>query len=207
MIRTIAAASVLTAGLALGLGSLPAQAQVSTTVASAAESGQYAVEPYHTRIVFAVSHMGFTTWYGDFTGASGSLTFDAKAPAKSSLSISIPTGSVATTNAKLDGELKSATWFDATQYPTITFQATGIKVTGKSTGHITGNLTFHGVTKAVTLLAHFNGAGTNPLDHKYTIGFNATTLIKRSEFGVKTYVPVVGDEVTVTISAAFEKQG
>jgi len=67
------------------------------------------------------------------------------------------------------------------------------------------DLTFHGVTRPVTLDASFNGAGVNPLDKSYTAGFNATTVINRSDFGVKTYVPLIGDETTLRISAAFVK--
>jgi len=72
---------------------------------------------------------------------------------------------------------------------------------------ITGNLTLHGVTKPVVLHAHFIGAGVNPINKAYTVGFEATTTIKRSEFGVSTYVPAVGDDVQLTIEGAFELQG
>ena len=78
-------------------------------------------------------------------------------------------------------------------------------VTGARTADITGALTLHGVTQPLVLHARFNGAGVNPLDHAYTSGFEATGVIRRSEFGVAKYVPLVGDEVTLTISAAFEK--
>jgi polyisoprenoid-binding protein YceI len=69
---------------------------------------------------------------------------------------------------------------------------------------VTGNLTLHGVTKPVTLDVKFNGAGTNPLDKKYTVGFEVSGAIKRSDFGVNTYVPLIGDDVKITISAGFE---
>lgn len=183
-----------------------APAGPASTDAKAVQAGTYAVEPGHTRVQFTVSHMGFTDWYGDFTGASGSLTIDPAKPAASKLDISIPTASVSTTNAKLDGELKSADWFGADQYPTIRFVATKVAPTGASTARITGDLTFHGVTRPVTLIARFHGAGVNPLSKAYTAGFNATTTIRRTDFGVKTYVPLIGDEVAIRISAAFEKK-
>ena len=63
----------------------------------------------------------------------------------------------------------------------------------------------HGVTRPVTLQVRFVGAGTNPLDHAYTTGFQATGVLTRSDFGVKTYTPLIGDEVTLTIAGAFEK--
>ena len=192
-------------GVALSAAALaPALAQVSTTVAAKVPAGTYAVEPYHTRILFDVSHMGFTTWYGDFTNASGVLSFDPMAPAKSALSISFPTASISTTNTKLDGELRSPMWFDAASYPTISFKSTKIVLLGHNKGEIIGDLTLHGVTRAVTLIAHFNGGGINPLDKKYTIGFDATGSLSRAAFGVKTYEPLIGDKVGLMLSGAFE---
>ncbi|GAB0118448.1 YceI family protein [Acidisoma sp. 7E03] len=205
MIRSLLLGSAFAAGLALATVA-PALAQVETTTPAKVPAGTYKVEPYHTRILFAVSHMGFSTWYGNFSNASGTLTFDSKAPAKSVLDISFPTDSVTTTNTKLDGELKSPAWFDATQFPTITFKSTKITVTGHDTGKIEGDLTFHGVTHPVTLTAHFNGGGTNPLDKAYTIGFDATGTLSRAEFGVKTYEPLIGDKVHLILSGAFELQ-
>jgi polyisoprenoid-binding protein YceI len=76
------------------------------------KAGIFQVEPSHTRILFAVSHMGFTTWYGDFTGATGTLTLDPAKLADASFTITIPANSVSTTNAKLDGELNGPKWFD-----------------------------------------------------------------------------------------------
>ena len=171
----------------------------------AVQAGSYAVEPSHTRVQFTVSHMGFTDWYGDFTSVSGSLSLDPAHVSAAKVNISIPVASVSTTNAKLDGELKSPDWFGAVAYPTIAFVSTKVVPNGANKATITGNLTFHGVTKPVVLKASFNGAGVNPLDKKYTVGFNASTTIKRSDFGVKTYVPLIGDETTLRISAAFEK--
>lgn len=172
---------------------------------AAVTAGSYAVEPSHTRVQFSVSHMGFSDWYGDFAGATGTLSLDPKQIGASKLEINIPVASVTTTNAKLDAELKSAEWFDADKHPTIRFVATKVERTAADRASITGDLTFHGVTKPVVLDARFNGAGINPLNKAYTIGFNATTTINRSDFGVKTYVPLIGDTVTLRISAAFEK--
>jgi polyisoprenoid-binding protein YceI len=189
----------------LSASTAQAEPQAKTDPA-AVQAGAYAVEPVHTRVLFSVSHMGFTTWYGEFTNVSGTLDLDPQTPEKSAVEIHIPVNTVTTTNAKLDGELKSDQWFDAAQYPDIAFKSARIVATGKGTGRLTGDLTFHGVTKPVTLAVRFNGAGVNPLDKKYTVGFNATGSIKRSDFGVKTYVPLIGDEVDLIISAGFERQ-
>jgi polyisoprenoid-binding protein YceI len=171
---------------------------------AAVQAGSYSLETRHARILFAVSHMGLSTWYGDFSGATGSLILDPKNPAAAALDVSIPVASVSTTNTILDGELKSPVWFDATQFPSITFKSTKVTVTGPDTAKVTGDLTFHGVTKSVTLEATFKAAAPNPMTKAFTVGFEVKGALKRSDYGVKTYVPVIGDDVDLTISAPFE---
>ena len=173
---------------------------------SAVQGGTFAVEPTHTRVMFAVSHMGFSTWYGDFTQASGSLTLDPKTPAAAVLDVTVQTASVSTTNAKLDGELRDPTWFDAAKYPTIHFRSTKVTPTGPGRADVAGDFTLHGVTRPLVLHAVFNGAGANVMSKAYTVGFEGTGVIKRSDFGVTKYVPLVGDEVKITLSGAFEKR-
>ncbi|MFN3523465.1 MAG: YceI family protein [Phenylobacterium sp.] len=202
-IPTKIAAVAVVAALAVS-GGVYAQSALNTDPA-AVEAGAYTLETSHARVVFATSHMGFSTWYGDFSGATGTLTLDPKDPAASKLEVSIPAASVTTTNAKLDAELKSADWFDAATYPTITFKSTKVTPTGPGAAKVEGDLTFHGVTKPVTLDARFKASGTNPLSKAYTVGFEVTGQLKRSDFGVKTYVPLIGDEVSLMISAPFEK--
>ncbi len=188
---------------ALALAPIAALAQNVDTNPADVKAGTYQVEPTHTRVLFAVSHMGFTTWYGNFTGVSGSLTLDPKALAKTSFDITIPANSVTTTNTTLDGELNSPEWFDTAKYPTITFKSEKVVRTGHDTALVTGELTFHGVTRPETLKVSFNASGVNPLSKQYTIGFNATGELKRSDFNQSTYVPLIGDQVELIISAAF----
>jgi polyisoprenoid-binding protein YceI len=101
---------------------------------------------------------------------------------------------------KLDEHLKSADFFDAAKYPDITFKSTKVEKVGASGLKIVGNLTIHGVTKPVTLNAKINKIGENPMMKKASAGFDATTTIKRSEFGVDKYVPNVSDEIPVRIT-------
>jgi polyisoprenoid-binding protein YceI len=204
-ISVLALTAALAAGSAVAPACFaPACAQVTTTTPSAVHPGNYTVEPTHTRIAFAVSHMGFTTWFGDFTGASGTLSLNPAKASASTLSVSVPIASVSTTNAKLDSELKEADWLDAAKYPTATFTANKITASA-GTAKVAGTLTLHGVTKPVVFSVKFNGAGVNPLDKAYTVGFEVRGRIKRSDFGVKKYVPLVGDDVDLIISAAFEQ--
>jgi polyisoprenoid-binding protein YceI len=191
---------------------LPACAQILAAAAPPVihdplrvKPGTYAVEPHHTQVVFDVLHMGFTHYYGTFSDASGVLAYAAKKPGEMSVSISVPVASVSTTSPKLDEELKSADWLDATHYPTMVFRSTQVTQTGPDSADVAGMLTLHGVTKPLTLHATFVGAGVNILDHKETIGFQLTGTLKRSEFGVSKYVPLIGDAVSLTIAAAFER--
>jgi polyisoprenoid-binding protein YceI len=203
--RKISTILIAAAALAAAPAALHAQSPVANPAPAAVQACDYKVETSHTRVQFTVSHMGFSDWYGDFTGATGTLNLDPKAIAKAKLDVTIPVASVSTTNATLDGELKSNAWFDAEKFPSITFTSTKVTQTGPRTALVAGNLTFHGVTKPVVLKASFLASGVNPLSKGYTIGFNATTAFKRSDFGVKTYVPLISDEVSLRISAAFEK--
>ncbi len=196
----------LSAAFSTVLLAAPAFAQEVSHDPATVQAGAYAVEPVHTRVLFSVGHMGFTTWYGEFTKVSGSLSLDPKAVGKSTLEIHIPVDTVSTTNAQLDGELKDAPWLDAKQFPEIVFKADKVTEAGKGSAKVAGTLTLHGVTKPVVLDVKFNGAGTNVLDKKYTVGFEVSGKIKRSDFGIKTYLPLIGDEVDLIISAAFEHQ-
>ena len=170
------------------------------------EAGSFAIDKNHAKIIFSLSHFGFSTYYGLFTGFDAKLGFDPKAPEKSSLEVTVDTDSVATTNPKLDTHLKSPDFLDAAKFPSASFKATKITLTGPSSGTVAGDFTLHGVTKPIVLNATLHGAGTNPMSKKYVLGIDATGVIKRSEFGISTYVPMVGDEVTLTISGEFDRQ-
>jgi polyisoprenoid-binding protein YceI len=169
-------------------------------------AGNYAVEPGHTQIAWTVNHLGVSLFSGMFSQASGTLVIDPAKIAATKVAISVPVASVQTTSDKLTAELKSADWFDAAKYPTMTFVSTKVTPTGATTADITGNLTFHGVTKPVTIEAVFTGVGSS-MSKKANIGFTGSTDIKRSEFGFSTYVPLISDAVHLSISAAFQVAG
>lgn len=170
------------------------------------KSGTYKVEAGHTQVDFSVLHFGFTYYSGQFSNVSGSLKLDAAHPSASKLSVTIPVSSVSTSSTVLTDELKNNEWFDAAKYPDATFVSTQVSPAGAEDAVVSGNLTLHGVTKPVVLHVHFVGAGVNPMDKAYTVGFQATGTIHRSDFGVKKYVPYVSDDVNLTIAGAFEKQ-
>lgn len=196
----------LTAFALVGVGGVAAAQSPANPSPAAVQAGAYGVEPAHTRVLFSLSHMGFSTWYGEFTGASGSLTIDPKNANLDAVTVTVPTASVSTSNATLNEELKGDKWLDAGKFETISFRSTRVIPTGDRTADVEGQLTLHGVTRPVTLKASFNAAGVNPLTKGYTVGFEVSGDVKRSDFGVTTYVPLIGDDVHLIISAAFEKK-
>jgi polyisoprenoid-binding protein YceI len=171
------------------------------------KAGTYKVESYHTQVGFSLSHFGFTNYSGLFSGATGSLRLDPAHLGATQIEVSIPVQSIETTVPALTDELKGDKWFDATKFPQATFTSTNVTVAKNGEATIAGNLTLHGVTKPIVLHAHLMGAGVNPLDKMYTVGFQASGTIKRSDFGVSLYAPALGDEVKLSIAAAFELQG
>ena len=174
----------------------------------AVQSGNYTLEPTHTEVMFGVGHFGFSTYYGQFPGTTGSLKLDSGNPAASQLDVSVPVANVWTASDKLTDELKSADWLDAKAFPAMTFHSTKITPTGPTTADVAGDLTLHGVTKLVVLKATFKRAAVFPMNKKYMIGFDATGHLKRSDFGVSKYVQFgLADDIDLIISAPFERQG
>ncbi|PTQ10096.1 hypothetical protein CLG96_13245 [Sphingomonas oleivorans] len=169
------------------------------------KAGTYSIDPSHAQIGFTVRHFGFNDYFGLFGSPKGTLTLDPANPAKAAVSVEIPLSAIATSSEGLTTHLKKPEFFDVEKFPTATFKSTSVAVSGTS-AKIAGTLTIKGVTKPVTLDAQFVGAGTNPFNKKDTIGFSATTKLKRSDFGVSYGIPLVTDEVDLKISVAFEKQ-
>ncbi|KST60950.1 polyisoprenoid-binding protein [Methylobacterium sp. GXS13] len=199
--------SILASSLLALLVATPVLAQTPPTRDPAQiQAGTYVVDPNHTQVGWRVSHMGFSNYAGGFSDVSGTLDLQPKNPSAAKLTIKIPVASVTTTSAKLTDELKGDQWLDAAKFPEMTFVSTKVTPEGKDKAKVTGNLTLHGVTKPVTLDVTLVGAGVNPLSKKVTVGFDATGTLKRSEFGVKTYVPLIGDDLHLTIAGAFERQ-
>ncbi len=197
----------LAATLAAALVSAGAAQAQTTPTRDPAEvrPGAYTVEPEHTQVTWTLSHLGFTNFSGRFSNVSGSLTLTPRNPLSSQFEISIPTDTVDTPSEKLNGELKGADWLDTTRYPTATYKSSKIELTGHGQARVSGALTLHGVTHPLVLDVHFNAAGINPIDHHYTVGFSASGTIHRRDYGVTKYDPIVGDDVTLTISAPFEQ--
>ena len=126
-------------------------------------------------------------------------------PANSRIEVTIETASVDTFFAKRDEHLRSADFFNVAEHPTMTFKSTKVERTGENTARMVGDLTLLGVTKPVALDVTLNAFKENPINNKMTAGFTATGSIKRSEFGMKAYVPAVGDTVALRIDMEMQK--
>ena len=176
-------------------------------------AGDYTLDPSHASLTWRVSHLGLSTYTARFTKLDATLNFDPKDPAKSKVVAKVNPLSVETdfpTPEKKDFDKELATgdqWFNANKFPDITFESGKIEKTGEKTGLIHGKLTFMGVTKPLTLAATFNGAYLKkPFVEIPALGFSATATIKRSDWGLATYVPYIGDEVQLLIETEFHQE-
>ncbi|MEO7787671.1 MAG: YceI family protein [Sphingomicrobium sp.] len=191
--------------LPLGAASLAQMPTVApgAPIASRVVAGTYDIEPSHSQVLFSVNHLGFSLYSGQFTNPTGTLTIDPKQPGSAKVDVSFPIKDVRTTVAALDAHLQKPEFFDADKFPVGRFVSTRVVATG-TTAMIDGNLTLKGVTRPVTLKARFVGAGPAVMGPpKLNFGFAATTMVKRSDFGISAGVPLVSDNVELTINAAF----
>lgn len=166
-------------------------------------SGVYTLDKSHASITFTIKHLGFSHYTGRFNDFDAKLNFDAKDVTKSTLDVTINTDSTDTNNEHLEQKLDSADFLNVAKFPTATFKATKIEKTSATEGLITGNFTFLGVTKPLTLKATFNGAGLNGYTNSNVLGFSAVGELKRSDFGLSAYAPAVADEVKFYIEVEF----
>lgn len=182
----------LTTALAVGLAA-PAFA--------AAE--RYALDASHSQVLFSYNHLGMSTTWNMFSGFEGEIMFDQEDPASSSVSVSIPVRSLFTGWEARFEHFMGDDFFGAGEGDMITFSSTAINVTGEETAEITGDLTINDITQEVVLDATLNATGEVPFGPQQgtpMAGFNATTTILRSDFGLGAFAPAIGDELDVQIS-------
>lgn len=180
---------------------LLAAALMFVSASTFASTETYTIDSSHTQTEFTWNHFGFSNPSAGFDDIQGTINYDAADPLKSSVDVSIAVDSMNTHVEKLDKHLKSADFFDAAQFPSVTFKSTKIsKGSAKNAFKVTGDLTIHGVTKAVTLDATLNRADIHPMKKVPTIGFDGSVIIKRTDFGVGAYVPNVSDEIRIHLT-------
>ena len=203
--------------LALALVSTAATAQAPASAPgsrnpAAVTGGTYQADPGHTIVVWTLDHLGFSPYSGIFGDVTGTLVLDPKKPNAAKVDVTIPVSKVVTASAGLTQHLLrpganggKADFFGASPGD-ARFVSTKVVASGQK-AKITGNLTLNGVTRPVTLDASFYGAGKMPaaMGGKENVGFKASGTILRSQFGLGFGIPMVGDEVKLDISAAFQK--
>jgi polyisoprenoid-binding protein YceI len=169
----------------------------------------YTLQPNYTQGVFRWNHLGFSSPAAQFGQAEGTLEFDSKSPSKASVQVTIPLASLSTSVPELDEHLRTADFFDVAKFPIATFKSTKVEAGATSDKlKVTGDLTMHGVSKPVTLNVAIIKVGMNPRLNVPCVGFDATTTLKRSEFDLGKFVPLVSDDIQVQISSEVaEAQG
>lgn len=170
-------------------------------VAGSASAANWTFDQSHTRVGFSVDHLGYSLTHGHFEDFKGTVQYDPKKPTATKVSFTIETDSIDTGWDARDDHLEKPEFFNVEKFPTMTFESTQVKMQGKNKAKVTGNLTLLGVTKPVTLDVVLKKHAPSPITKKDTIGFQATTTIKRSDFGMTAYVPAVGDLIPVVIDA------
>ena len=181
------------------LALLAAPLLLAAPAAHAADT--YNVDPQHTQAIFSINHLGYSTVTGSFHDIKGMVVLDSQRPAASHVDVTIGTASVDTDVPARDDVLRSDKFFDVADHPTMTFHSTRVVTTGAKTANVYGDLTILGVSKPVVLKTTFNRAGPDQMRGNADVaGFTATTAIKRSDFGMKAFLPYIGDDVTVTLN-------
>jgi len=179
--------------------SILAAALLSIAGAASAKPAHYNLDPNHTQVAISWTHFGFSHPAARFDSVTGDFNFDAVDPTRSSIVVTIPIASLDTGVAALDKHLKGPDFFDAAQFATATFKSTRVQRVGDNGLKVTGDLTIHGITKPAVLDVTINKVGDHPMGGA-AAGFDAKTVIRRSDFGISKYVPNVSDDIAVTIT-------
>lgn len=179
-------------------------AVLSPAAAFAADT--YEIDAVHSHALYKIKHLNVAYQYGRFKEMKGMVVVDDKTPSNSKVEVVIPTASVDSNHPKRDEHLKSPDFFDAAKYPTLTFKSTQVKKLSADSYEVLGNLTLHGVTKAVKFTFKKTGEGKG-MQGEYRMGGEGTLTINRSDFGMKYGLPgVLGDRVDIMLSFEGIKQ-
>ena len=172
----------------------------------AAQSATYRLDKEYTAISFSWSHLGLSRQSARLTGAEGRVTFDPANPEASTIDVTMRTANISTGLRDFDLLIKSSDYFNATQFPLITFKSTEIRRLSDKTGQVMGDLTIKGITRPVALSVVWNFSGEHPLAKVnpnyrdvYVSGFSASAVLRRSDWDLSLAVPLVSDEIRLSI--------
>ncbi len=177
-----------------------------TTEASALRAGSYKLDPAHATLLFKIGHLELSTYVGRFNTFDVSLDFDEASPETARLEAIVAVRSLDVNNPPFAEKLIGPAWFDTENHPEARFVSTGITVTGKTTGVVTGELTLKGITRPVSMEVTFIGGARNTINQRYTVGFEGRMVIDRIAFGSDRYQGLLSDDVTLEFYGEFIRQ-
>lgn len=167
--------------------------------------GEYALDPRHASLLVKIPHMGgFSRYTMRFSRLEGAFTYDPAAWPGTKVTIKVDPKSIDTEDNVFNRTV--AGYFEPDKYPVIQFVSTSLVTEGEGRGQLTGDLTFHGVTKPVTLDVDFNGVGPGLLGAGTRMGFSGTGRFKRSDFGVTAARMFAGDDIDLAFEVEFVKK-
>ena len=175
----------------------------TATAPTTSLTGNYAIDPSHSRIGFVARHAMVTKVRGSFGEFEGAGRFDAENPANSHLQLTIQAASIDTRSPDRDGHLKSNDFFDMETYPEITFASTAVEQLDADNYQVTGDLTIKGVTKPVTVDFEYTGTAVDPYDNQ-RIGFEGKTTVNRKDWGVSWNAALEAGGVLVSEKVTLE---
>jgi polyisoprenoid-binding protein YceI len=169
--------------------------------AAHAEPVTYTLDPAHTQVAFSIDRFGFNRVLGQFDQVAGEVILDEANPANSSVRATVQIASISAGNATRDEHLRGDRWLRATQFPTMEFQSTSVRLISDTRAEVTGNLTLLGQTHPLTLDVTLNRIADAPNNGRRTAGFSATGTLTRSTWGMTVTPNTVGDQITINIEA------
>ncbi|TLY51567.1 MAG: polyisoprenoid-binding protein [Gammaproteobacteria bacterium] len=185
--------------LAAALFTLPARVH--------AASRDYRFDLVHTQVLVSASHVGYSHPLGRLHVKSGWFRFDADDWTQAKVDVLIDAASIDMGDAKWNEAMRSRDFLASERYPTAHYVSTRVEKTGDNQGTAHGTLTLLGMTRPLDLQITFNRAGADPYTLKWTAGFSATAQLRRSDFGIKKYLPDIGDMVTIHVEAEGLRDG
>jgi polyisoprenoid-binding protein YceI len=180
---------------------------LALAAAGPARAERFALDPVHTRVAFQVSHAGFSSPIGTFSGVTGTLDFDPADWGTARVEVRIPIDTLQLGDDKWQGKILDGTFFDAKRFPEAHFVSTQVQhAPGSADAEVTGDLTLHGVTRTIVLHVKFNKLARHPLTFKRTAGFSATATLSRKDFGMDSWEKVVGDDVRLILEVEATRE-
>jgi polyisoprenoid-binding protein YceI len=176
---------------------------MTTATNFATLTGQYELDPSHTRIGFVARHAMVTKVRGGFNDFTGTIHIDGEEPSKSTATVTIKSHSIDTRNADRDAHLRSNDFLQMDEYPELTFVSTAVRHTSEATFEVTGDLTIKGVTQSVTIPFEYEGAAKDPFGNQ-RLGFEGSTAISRKDFGITWNATLESGGVLVSDKVVLE---